>query len=483
MKWAVNRLVGLLIAIAFLAALGTAQAQNATWGTSPGTSDWNTNTNWTPQTVPSGTATFGSSNTTSITFSANGGTGTIGEILFNAGAPAYSFSFSGAFQALTITGVGIVNNSSNISTFFNAAGGTLVFRNTSAAGNATIINNSHGFTRFFNTSTAGNAAITTNSGGFTLFSNASTGGNATITNNGGLTQFFDTSTGGNARFITNAGGTFNISSLASGGMTAGSIEGAGIYFLGSKSLTVGGNNLSTEVSGTISGTGGSLVKVGSGTLVLSGTNTYTGGTTISAGTLQLGSGGASGSIPGNVVDNGVFAINRSDALTFGGVISGTGSFQQLGTGTTILTTANSYSGGTTISAGVLNVSADHNLGAASGGLTLNGGTLQFGSTFNLANTRTITLNGGGGTFDTDAFNTTISQRITGVGGLIKTGPGILTLSGSDSYSGGTVINAGILLVNNAQALGPGRNERIARLIHQCDSVIARQPYCIKCHLA
>jgi autotransporter-associated beta strand protein len=403
MKWAVNRLVGLLIAIAFLAALGTAQAQNATLGTSPGTSDWNTNTNWTPQTVPSGTATFGSSNTTSITFSANGGTGTIGEILFNAGAPAYSFSFSGAFQALTITGVGIVNNSSNISTFFNAAGGTLVFRNTSAAGNATIINNSHGFTRFFNTSTAGNAAITTNSGGFTLFSNASTGG--------------------------------------------------------------------------------SLVKVGSGTLVLSGTNTYTGGTTISAGTLQLGSGGASGSIPGNVVDNGVFAINRSDALTFGGVISGTGSFQQLGTGTTILTTANSYSGGTTISAGVLNVSADHNLGAASGGLTLNGGTLQFGSTFNLANTRTITLNGGGGTFDTDAFNTTISQRITGVGGLIKTGPGILTLSGSDSYSGGTVINAGILLVNNAQALGPGRNERIARLIHQCDSVIARQPYCIKCHLA
>jgi hypothetical protein len=69
---------------------------------------------------------------------------------------------------------------------------------------------------------------------------------------------------------------FDISYLHSGGMTAGSIEGAGAYFLGSKSLTVGGNNLSTEVSGIIAdggfngGTGGLLVKVGSGTLLLSG---------------------------------------------------------------------------------------------------------------------------------------------------------------------------------------------------------------------
>jgi len=101
------------------------------------------------------------------------------------------------------------------------------------------------------------------------------------------------------------------------------------------------------------------------------------------------------------------------------------------------------------------VSADNNLGAASGGLTFNGGTLQFGSAFNLANTRTTTLNGGGGTFDTNGFNTNVSQGITGIGGLTKTGPGTLTLSGSNSYSGGTVLNAGILVVNNTQALGLG----------------------------
>jgi autotransporter-associated beta strand protein len=70
-------------------------------------------------------------------------------------------------------------------------------------------------------------------------------------------------------------------------MTAGSIEGGGTFQLGSKQLTVGSNNLSTTVSGVISGTGGSLVKTGTGTLTLSGTNTYTGPTTVNAGALVV----------------------------------------------------------------------------------------------------------------------------------------------------------------------------------------------------
>jgi outer membrane autotransporter protein len=70
-------------------------------------------------------------------------------------------------------------------------------------------------------------------------------------------------------------------------MTARSIEGAGSFALGSNQLTVGSNNLSTEVSGVISGAGGSLVKVGAGTLTLSGTNTYTGQTTITEGAINL----------------------------------------------------------------------------------------------------------------------------------------------------------------------------------------------------
>jgi len=255
----------------------------------------------------------------------------------------------------------------------------LRFTDTSTAGNATITNNS--FLQFTATSTAGNATITNN---FLLrFTDTSTAGNATIiTNNGGATFFQDNSTGGLARLVTNSGGVVDISGLTSGGMTAGSIEGAGSYFLGSNTLTVGGNNLSTEVSGTIAdgglfgGVGGSLVKAGTGTLVLSNENTYTGGTTINGGTLQLGNGGASGSIIGNVVDNGTFAINRSDSYTFSGVISGTGTFAQIGPGTTILTAASTYSGGTAIDAGALIVNGSI---ASSSLTTVNSGAALLGS--------------------------------------------------------------------------------------------------------
>ena len=127
---------------------------------------------------------------------------------------------------------------------------------------------------FLSTSSAGNLAITLNGGTGHFFGN-STGANATITANSASTWFIENSgSGGQARFVVNAGGAFDISPLAISGTTAGSIEGAGSIRLGSKQLSVGGNNLSTTVSGVIAdggrngGTGGSLVKVGTGTLTL-----------------------------------------------------------------------------------------------------------------------------------------------------------------------------------------------------------------------
>ncbi|MGP1667448.1 MAG: autotransporter-associated beta strand repeat-containing protein, partial [Rhodanobacter sp.] len=99
--------------------------------------------------------------------------------------------------------------------------------------------------------------------------------------------------------------------------------------------------------GTISGTG-SVSQIGAGTTTLTGNNTYAGSTTIAAGTLQLGDGGTTGAITGNVINDGTLVVNRSGALILSGAISGTGAINQAGAGTTILTGNNTYAGGTTI---------------------------------------------------------------------------------------------------------------------------------------
>ena len=333
------------------------------------------------------------------------------------------------------------------STIINADGGVTQFGGTSSedgsdlctgctAGFASITNNG-GTTFFLTTSNAGSATITTNSGGFTEFNDASSADHATvITNSGGVTAFQDGASGGQAQFITNAGGVFDISLLSSSGMTAGSIAGAGDYLLGSKTLTVGSNDLSTEVSGVIAdggfggGVGGSLVKVGAGTLTLSGSNTYTGGTTISAGVLQIGDGGATGSIVGDVVDNAALAFDRSDNVTFGGVVSGTGSLSQLGAGTLTLTGANTYTGGTTISAGALQIGDGDATGSIVGDVVDNGALA----------------------FDR-SDNVTFGGVISGTGSLSQLGAGTLTLTGANTYTGGTTISGGALQIGDGGATG------------------------------
>jgi outer membrane autotransporter protein len=216
----------------------------------------------------------------------------------------------------------LAHTSAANATITNNNGGSTSFQDESTAANATIINNAGGATGFgvpivgTDTATAGNANITNNSGGTTEFDASTTAGNAIITtNSGGFVNFFDSSTGGSARFIMNAGGVFDMSGLTSGGMTAGSIEGAGNVFLGGNALTVGLNNLSTVFSGVISdggssgGTGGQLIKTGTGNLTLTNTETYTGATTVNGGTLTV---------------NGSIALSSGVAVNSGGTLAGTG---------------------------------------------------------------------------------------------------------------------------------------------------------------
>lgn len=124
---------------------------------------------------------------------------------------------------------------------------------------------------------------------------------------------------------------------------------------------VAGSDLNvTAVLANWNSNAGALIKTGVGTLTLSATNTYTGGTTISQGTLALGNGGTGGSLSTNsaIVNNGNLTVNQSDAVTqgtdfSGRAITGSGSLTKIGSGTLTLSATNTYTGATSVSNGVL----------------------------------------------------------------------------------------------------------------------------------
>ena len=238
------------------------------------------------------------------------GTSNAGSAIINGtGSISFLGGSSAANANITIsgTGGGFFNGTATAgnATITFSGSSNLTFVDTSTAGSAHITNNrSMGF--FFD-STAANAVITNTGGADLRFSNTTTASNATIINSGTV-NFYNTASGGNARLIANAGGVFDFSSLTSAGTTAGSFEGAGSFRLGSRTLTIGGNGLSTNVTGVIAdggaggGTGGALVKTGTGTMTLSGTNTYTGATTVDGGTLAVN--GSITASSGVTVNNG-----------------------------------------------------------------------------------------------------------------------------------------------------------------------------------
>ncbi|HEV2154856.1 autotransporter domain-containing protein [Bradyrhizobium sp.] len=482
-----------------------AHAVDGTW-TGASSTDWADGANWTPA-VPDVTATFTNTGTTTVD---SNGLVNIGSVVFTPGAQAYTVNVNDIF---VVNGTGVSNNSANPQVFnvgatmvftnsSSASGGTnfvtynvngggaMSFNGTSTAGASNITNNgdvefnggsnagtssitnnivmnfndsssaagsiitnaSTGFLTFTTTATAGTATI--DNSGTLNFTNSATAGNATITTqNGGITSFTGTSSGGNARFITNAGGTFDISGLTSGSMTAGSIEGAGNYVLGANTLVTGSNNASTTVDGVISGAGGGLTKVGTGTMTLTNLNTYTGATTVSGGTLALSgfgdissssvvtvdatldasasafsfnvlttlAGSSSGVV--NMGSNGLVIANGS--TEFAGVIQGTGGLEIVA-GTQTLSGVNTYTNATQID------------GLAT--LALKGG----GS---IANSLYVAFAGAGATLDISQTTSgaSVSQLFSyGNFGVVALGSKTLTLTaGSGTAFGGAIQDGGI----------------------------------------
>ncbi|GEO98936.1 autotransporter-associated beta strand repeat-containing protein [Methylobacterium haplocladii] len=393
----------LLAATALIGGASAAAAQDISWSGN-GNNDWNAPASWDGVNVPDTAderAIFGSSGTRSPFFTQST---TVGGITFEAGGSQYYISNNG--HAVTFTS-DIVSNSGEQFIYSNTGGVDVAF--SANAGNITLISTS---------TPDGTSVVGTPGGGF-RFDAGGQAGQAQV-------RFDD---GGPLTVNTGANTTLNVGSLAGSGTVQ--------FQQNNQTLSVGGLNTSTVYSGVIgTGAGAStaaLTKVGSGTLTLTGDNAYTGGTTVSGGVLQIGSGGTTGSVAGNInlANNAELTINRSDAVTVAGIISGNGPLNQIGTGTTTLTGANTYVGDTRILAGTLQIGDGGSTGALGAGNVANAGTLVFN--------RNNALTFGG--------------VIGNVGSVQQIGTGTTTLTGANAYAGATTIAAGILNIQNASALG------------------------------
>jgi fibronectin-binding autotransporter adhesin len=485
-----------------------------------GTGNWSTAGNWAGSNGPTG------SGTAAIIFSGAGGTST-NDLSpeqfstakgFEFAANAGSYTVSGSAISIGVTGLGIVNNSTNAQTVslgltlanpvtVNAASGNITISGAiDTAGNALTVDGAQNVS-LAAVSGAGNlvklgagqttltgavaapnvtvgagavlldganlladsAAVTVSGGTLNIQGNSDTVGSLTLTSGsvagsgGTLTASSYTLSGGgvganlgggtltvagNSTLAGTAGiGTVNLNSgtltlgsasrftaapavtgssgavLALGGNESlGSLAGAANVSLGSAALTVGSANTNTSYSGNLSGAG-SLVKVGSGTMTLSGNNTYSGGSTVSAGRLV----GTTASLQGAIVNNAAVTFDQASTGTYSGNMSGSGSLTKLGSGTITLLGNNSYSGGSTISAGRL-------VGTTS--------SLQGAVTNDAAMTFDQTTTG------------TYAGNMSGSGSLVKLGSGAVTLSGNNSgFSGPTTISEGTIALGSSNALG------------------------------
>ena len=261
--------------------------------------------------------------------------------------------------------------------------------------------------------------------------------------------------------------------------TIGSLAGAGSVSLGTNMLMLGSNNISTTLSGAISGTG-QLFKVGAGTLTLSGTNSYTGLTTVDAGKLALSGGQAvadtgavtvasgatlqldSSETIGELAGAGAVSLNNytlttgglNTSTSFSGSITGPGVLIKDGTGTLTLSGTNHQSS-TVVKAGTLALAGGSALADTDAVNIVAGATLSLNATEaigSLAGAGSVSLGISTLKIGGDNTNSGYGGIISGTGGLVKTGTGMLTLGGANTYTGATAINAGRLTLAGGLAL-------------------------------
>jgi fibronectin-binding autotransporter adhesin len=446
-----------------------ALAETDTWQGSAGSTDLATAGNWTYSGGGAGPVATGDTivftsvnNSTSTTLTDSLTSNTQLAITFAAGALAYTLTGNSiqdfAGWSDQSTNVETINNPVNWAASHSvtvATGGDLVFAgiisgadsfetNTASGGVITFMA-ANSFTTA--TSILANATIDYENG--TAF-----GTNSVITvSSGGTAQVQGGITGGTKGSLTisgagaadgtgaleNVSGTNNVPSLVVLGASATISSDAGtINLTNTGTMTGSGDTLTltgTAGNGNITsiiGTGaGGVTMNGGGTWTLNGANTFTGAITINAGTLAIGGAGKldAGSYAGNISDAGTFSYGSSATQTLSGIISGAGALTEAGAGPLTLTGVNTYTGNTAIgTAATLTISGvgQLNSGAYAGNIS-NAGTLSYVS----------------------SAAQTLSGVISGAGALTENNAAAdLTLSGPNTYAGGTTLTTGTLALNN-----------------------------------
>jgi autotransporter-associated beta strand protein len=421
-----------------------AYADSAQWNLNPTSGDWNTTANWTPTTVPNGpadTATFALSNTTDVSISEDT---EVSSITFTSAA-TNAYVVTATQFTLTISGVGIINNSGTTQHFVANGGeavngefGSIRFANTATAGSSTTFTNNHGTNGFF--------------GGITLFSDTSTAGSATFINengtvggdqNPGETDFFDNSTAGNGTFINNGSIISNIVNSGRTGFgdssTAGNAtitnNGAGASntyggFTNFVQTSSAGNATCNNNAGTVAGAFGSFMEFQGSATAASGTLIAHGATIGGAGGGQIffSADSTGGTSRIEVFGNGSLDISGRNApgVTIGS-IEGEG---------------NVFLGGNNLSVG------SNNFSTTFSGVITNGG---FGPLLIKIDPGTKTYSDDSNVIQ-DAFKVYQSAVFQdgGVGGsLTKIGRGTLVLSGDNTYTGNTTVENGVLEVDGS----------------------------------
>ena len=280
-------------------------------------------------------------------------------------------------------------------------------------------------------------------------------GSPTTYTNGSALTFDDSAVPGMTSIIINSGTVtpaslvfnnnslaYSFSAAAIGGAATVTLNGtAGVVFYNANTYTGGTTINSAELLQLASG-----ASLGSGSL------------TVSAGTVDLGGNnqavtnltGAAGTITSSGTGAVTFTVSPSAPSAYGGLLqngAGTLSLAKNGPSLLALSGINTYSGGTVLSGGTLDVTNAASLGASSGAVTIGPATLEVSGAF--ASARNISLSSSAAAISVDATQSyTNSGIVSGNGGLSLTGQGLVTLSGINTYTGGTKITAGTLQVGD-----------------------------------